>query len=110
MIQIIGCDLSMRKKSCQIRFLGINWKNTIEEMQQEIHSVFSIPMGGRADFPFVFLQPAGAGIKTQTVSAVSSSFCWTVQQVARLGGYKQAIYILAKDELKIPQNSDVSIH
>lgn len=80
-----------------------------EEVLQEIRSVFSVPMGQRADFPFVFLQPAGAGTKTLTVPAVSSSFCWTAQQVAKLGGYKQAIYILAKDKLKIPQNSDVSI-
>ena len=80
-----------------------------EEVQQEVRSVFSVPMGERADFPFVFLQPAGAGTKTLTIPAVSSSFCWTAQQVARLGGYKQAIYILAKDELIIPQNSDVSI-
>ena len=53
-----------------------------EEVQQEICSVFSVPMGDRADFPFAFLQPAGAGTKTLTVPAVSSSFCWTVQQVA----------------------------
>lgn len=77
-----------------------------EEVQQEIYSVFSVPMGKGLIFS-VFLQPAGAGTKTLTVPAVSSLFCWTAQQVARLGGYKQPI--LAKDELKIPQNSDISI-
>ena len=79
-----------------------------EEVQQEICFVFRVPMGERTDFPFVFLQRAGAGTKTLIVP-VESSFCWTAQQVARLGGYKQAIYILAKDKLEISQNSDVSI-
>ena len=101
-----------RGKLCSLGLVGkiqLSSAMSDEEVQQEIRSVFSVPMGGRADFPFVFLQPVGAGTKTLIVPAVSSSFCWTAQQVARLGSYKQAIYILAKDELKIPQNSDVSI-
>ena len=56
-------------------------------------------MGGREDFPFEFLQATGSGTRNLTVPAVSSSFRWTAQQVAKLGGYKQAIYILAMDDL-----------
>ena len=70
-----------------------------DEVEQEVRSVFRGPMGGRSDFPFQFLQPTGVGTKTLTVPSVSSSFCWTAQQVAKLGGYKQAIYILAGDHL-----------
>ena len=71
---------------------------TVEEVEDEIRSVFHYQMSGRKNFPFDFLQPAGAGTKSLTVPSVSSSFCWTAQQVAKLGG-KQPIYILAKDHL-----------
>ena len=68
------------------------------EVLDEIRSVFCEQMRGRKDFPFTFLQPAGAGTKSLTVSSISSSFRWTAQQVAKLGA-KQPIYILAKDNL-----------
>lgn len=81
---------------------------TEEEVESEVRSVFSGPMGGRSDFRFYFIQPTGAGSRTLTLPSVSSSFCWTAQQVAKLGNYKQPIYILAKDNL-ICSESDVRI-
>ena len=60
-------------------------------------------MGSRADFPFVFLQLTGIGARTLTVPSVSNSFCWTAQQVAKLGGHKTPIYILAKDAQILPE-------
>ena len=80
---------------------------TVDEVEQEIRSVFKGPMGGKRDFLFDFLQPTGTGTRTLTVPSVSSSFSWTAQQVAKLGGNKQAIYILARDELVLPQDSEV---
>ena len=76
---------------------------TVEEVEKEVRSVFSQPMGGRNDFPFAFLQPTGLGSKTLTVSSVSASFSWTAYQVAKLGGHKQPVYILAQDELNYCQ-------
>ena len=64
-------------------------------------------MGGRKDFPFAFLQPAGVGTRTLSIPSVSSSFRWTASQVAKLGGHKQAIYIMAMDSLTFPK-SEVS--
>lgn len=76
-----------------------------------MRSVFSQPMGGKSDgFPFAFLQPTGVGSKTLTVPCVSSSFSWTAQQVAKLGTCKQAIYILAQDELVFPDVPEVNKH
>ena len=72
------------------------------EVEEEVRSVFRGPMGFRDDFPFEFLQPTGVGTKTLTIPAKSSSFFWTAQQVSKLGGYKQSIYILAKDSLTLP--------
>ena len=71
---------------------------TENEVTVEICSVFSEQMSGRKDFPFDFLQPTGAGTKSLSVPSVSSSFCWTPQQVAKLGS-KQPLYIVAKDVL-----------
>lgn len=73
---------------------------SVEEVNIEICSVFGKAMGDRKDFPFVFLQPTGTGSKTLTVPSVSSSFCWTASQVAKLGQNKQSIYIMAKDKLE----------
>ena len=72
---------------------------TVEDVEDEIRSVFHRPMGDRKDFPFVFLQPTGFGSKSLTVPSLSPSFRWTPQQVARLGGSKQSIFILAQDKL-----------
>ena len=86
---------------CLIATLTHSVKTLYKHLQvkAEVHSVFQKPMGGREDFPFEFLQATGSGTRSLTVPAVSSSFRWTAQQVAKLGGYKQAIYILAKDDL-----------
>ena len=36
---------------------------TVDEVEEEIRSVFDGPMNGRRDFPFMFLQPSGAGVQ-----------------------------------------------
>ena len=82
---------------------------TVEEVQKEICSVFDGPMGGKLDFKFTFLQPAGTGTKVLTISAVSNTFTWTAHQVAKLGGYKLPIYILAQERLTVSWDSDVSL-
>ena len=69
---------------------------TVDEVDDEIRSVFQHQMSGKKNFHFDFLQPAGVGTKSLIVPSVSSSFRWTAQLVAKLGG-KQPIYILAKD-------------
>ena len=81
---------------------------SVLEVEDEIRSAFRGPMGGSNDFCFHFLQSTGLGSKTLTLPAVSSSFIWTAQQVARLGSSKQPIYILADDELTCSVESDVS--
>ena len=83
---------------------------TVEEVQEEICSVFSKPMGGRKDFPFTYLQPTGAGTRTLTVPSVSPSFRWTAQQVAKMGSSSQAIYIIAKDKLIEDIDSEVGCY
>ena len=74
---------------------------TESEVMDEVRSVFQEAMSYRSqsDFPFVFLQPTGSGARTLTAPSVSNSFCWTAQQVAKLGGHKCPIYILAKINL-----------
>ena len=72
---------------------------TVEEVEDEVRSVFEKPMNGRKDFPFVFLQPTGAGSRTLTVPSTSPSFYWTAQQVAKPASNKQSIYVLAKNKL-----------
>ena len=71
-----------------------------KEVEDEVRSVFCEQMGGRKDFPFAFLQPAGVGTRILSIPLVSSSFRWTASQVAKLGGHKQAIYIMAMESLK----------
>ena len=83
---------------------------SVEDVENEVRSVFHGPMDGREDFHFNFLQPTGVGTKTLTVPSVSSSFCWTAQQVAKLGTNKQAIYIMAVDVLACSLDAEVIIH
>lgn len=83
---------------------------TVEEVLNEIRSVFNAPMGGKQDFKFLFLQRVGVGAKALTVPSVSSTLTWTAQQVARLGGYKQPIFILAQEPLAVPLDLDVSLY
>ena len=68
---------------------------SVAEVEDEVRSVFKKPMANRKDSPFFFLQPTGCGSRSLTLPAVSESFSWTAQQVAKLGGAKQCIYILA---------------
>lgn len=58
-------------------------------------------MSNTEQFQFTYLQPTGCGARSLTVPAVSSSFDWTPQQVARLGGTKGTVYIMAEDELNV---------
>ena len=66
-------------------------------VEDEICSVFSKPMGGRMDFPFIYLQATGAG--SRTLTAPNSSFSITIVQVDCSTGSDQAVYIMAKDKL-----------
>ncbi len=79
--------------------IRLNSAMTVEEVGQEIRSVFKGPMRGSSNFKFMFLQPTGSGSCTLTVPSTSSSFSWTAHQVAKLGGYKQSIYIIAVDQV-----------
>ena len=81
---------------------------SVEEVEKEIRSVFKGPMEGRPDFKFSYLQPTGVGTKTLSIPPVSDTFSWTPQQVAKLGGNKQAIYILAQEDLAVSVDPDVS--
>ena len=69
----------------------------------EVRSVFVKAMGGKHDFPFLFLQPTGAGSRRLSMPAMSALFQWCAQQVAKLGTNKQTIilYIIATDELEL---------
>ena len=67
---------------------------TVEDVEDEIRSVFCRPMNNRMDFPFVFLQPTGSGSKSLTVPSLSPSFRWTPQQMARLGGCSASLFLL----------------
>ena len=49
------------------------------------------------------------GAKVLTIPAVSNTFTWTAQQVAKIGNYKQPIYILAQEPLAVSLDSDVSL-
>lgn len=82
---------------------------TEEDIKQEIRTVFQGPMGGDLEFPFVFLQPAGEGSRTLVIPAQSSTYRWTAQQVARLGGQKKTTYILAQADMPCIKFCDVSL-
>ena len=65
---------------------------SVEEVKQEVRTVFIRPMKGSETFPFIYLQPTGRGNRSLTIPSVSSSYEWTSQQVANARG---AIYIMA---------------
>ena len=67
---------------------------TVDEVANEVHSVFKKPMGYRNDYPFQYLQPTGTDIRCLTVPAVSSAFAWMAKQVACLGMSTGTIYII----------------
>ena len=80
---------------------------SVEEVQKEIRSVFKGPMKNKPNFKFLFLQPTGVGTKTLSIPPVSNIFSWIPQQVAKSGN-KQAIYILAQEELAVKLDSEVN--
>ena len=80
-----------------------------EDVKQEIRSVFRGPMGNDPNFPFTFLQGAGEGSKTLVIPSVSTSYHWTAQQVARLGGQKGNIYILALADMPSLTDQDIIV-
>ena len=61
--------------------------------------MFSHVMSHDINFPFDFLQAAGEGSKLLIIPAQSTNFRWTGQQVARLAGQKETIYIIAKADM-----------
>ena len=76
-------------------------------IKNEVRSVFRDPMEGKPNFPSIFLQLTGCGSKSLTIPTVSVSFGWTAQQVAKLGGNKGTIYILAEEKLNV---QDIEVH
>lgn len=78
-----------------------------EDVRNEVRSVFRDPMEGKPNFPSIFLQLTGCGSKSLTIPTVSVSFGWTAQQVAKLGGNKGTIYILAEEKLNV---QDIEVH
>ena len=77
-----------------------------EEVLAEVRSVFKDAMGGSATFQFKFLQLVGGGCRTLFDPQTSSSFEWTAKDVAQSAG-RGAIYILAEDELALPEQPTV---
>lgn len=73
---------------------------TEADIKHENRTAFRGPMSGDPNFPFLFLQPAGEGAKCLIIPAQSSTYRWTAQQVARLGGQKNTIYILAQADMQ----------
>ena len=84
--------------------IRLNSSMSVREVEDEICSVFRVPMGDNDDFSFKYLQSTGVGTRTLTIPSVS---VWTAQQVAKLGNSKQAIYILANDELACSLESEM---
>ena len=80
---------------------------SVLEVEDEIQSVFRVSMGDKC-FSFQYLQSTSVGSKTLTIPSVSASFDWTAEHVARLGNNnKQAIYVLANDELACSLDSEM---
>ena len=84
--------------------ISLHSSMTTEEVLSEVRSVFKEAMGGRAAFPVKFLQSVGGGCKTLFDPQTSSSFEWTAKEVAQSAG-RGAIYILAEDELVLPDQA-----
>ena len=73
------------------------------EVLSEVQSVFKTAMENDPNFPFTFLQPTGEGSRSLAIPPVLDTFQWTAQQVARLGGSRGCIYILAESDLNRPE-------
>ena len=81
--------------------LHISSDMTDDGVATEIRSIFKGPMNNDPNFPFLYLQPTGCGAKSLIIPSQSSTFKWTLSQVARLSGQAGSIYILAQSELSI---------
>ena len=79
------------------------------ELLSEVRSVFKAAMENNPNFPFKFLQSTGEGSRSLAIPPVSDTFQWTAQQVARLGGSRGCIYILAESDLNRPE-PEVHMH
>lgn len=90
--------------------IHLNSEMSVDDVENEIRSVFRIPMNNDKKFPFTYLQPTGEGNYSLTVPSVSASYQWTAQQVAKLANSRGCVYIMALDDLDIQdiEDSDVS--
>ncbi len=77
-----------------------------DDVLREIRSVFRGPMGNDPYFPFTFLQETVEGSKILRILLLSPSYEWTAEEVARLGGQKKTIYILAQGDMSSPMDQD----
>ena len=73
------------------------------DVLSEIRSVFKDAMKNDPNFPFKLLQSTGEGPRSLAIPPVSDTFHWTAQQVARLGGSRGCIYILAEADLNMTE-------
>lgn len=73
------------------------------DVLSEIRSVFKDAMKNDPNFPFKLLQSTGEGSRSLAIPPVSDTFHWTAQQVARLGGSRGCIYILAEADLNMTE-------
>ena len=64
---------------------------TVDEVRMEIQSVFERAMGDNQSFPFTYLQATGGGSRSLSIPSV-----------AKLGNQRNTIYILAGEELNLP--------
>ena len=77
---------------------------TVDDVGMEIRSVFNRAMGGNHSFPFTYLQATGGGSRSLSIPSVSASFQWTAHQVAKLGNQRNTIYIIADEDLTLPDD------
>ena len=73
---------------------------SVEEVENEIQSVFEHAMGGDPSFYVKYLQATGGGSRSLSIPSISASFQWTAHQVAKLGNQRNTIYILAEKDLQ----------
>ena len=74
-----------------------------DDIRAEIYSCFKKPFFEDPQFPFKYLQSAGAGAKSLIVPAVGDNFQWSAKQVAQMGG-SRAVYIWAQKALMVKES------
>ena len=57
--------------------IRISTDTSVEDVEDEVRSVFRGPMSGRSDFLFQYLQPTGGGSKMLGIPSVSSTFSYS---------------------------------